>query len=167
MRIVPERLSHIISRNLYHLGMGGAELGGGAFAIGLLREVVGVVLEVFVGRQDLPGGMHIHAVVIHAAALFLGDRGGGRVGAVAEGPDRVERAGVERVADLEPRLVAAGHRGDHQAVGPGKPDGIVGVEAAAEVFLQQGIDRVHNAAGRAAGEDDLAADHANGVALVA
>ena len=140
--IVPQHLAHVIDRDLHHLGMRGAELGGGARAVGLLREVVRVVLEVLVRRQHLAGGVDEHAGVIHVAALFLGHGGVGGVGAIAQRPDRVEGAGVERVADLQLRNVAAGDRRDDQRVGLGQADGIVGVEAAAEVLLQQRIDGV-------------------------
>ena len=167
MGLVLEHLAHVIDRDLHHLGMGGAELGGGALAVGLLREVVRVLLEVFVRRHNLRGGVDEHAAVIHVAALLLGHRGVGSVGAVAQRPDRVEGAGVEGVADLQLRNVAAGDRGDDQRVGLGQADGIVGIEAAAEVFLEQGIDGIDDAAGLAAREDDLAAADGDGVAFVA
>ena len=157
VRVVPQHLAHVINRDLHHLGMRGTELGGGARAVGLLREVFRVLLEVFVRRHDLSGGVDEHARVIHVAALLLGHGGVGRVGAVAQRPDRVEGAGVERVANLQLRNVAAGDRGDDQRVGPRQADGIVGIEAAAEVLLEQRIDGVDDAAGLAAREDDLAA----------
>ena len=50
MGIVPEHLARVINRDLHHLGMRGAELGGGAGAVGLLREIVRVLFEVFVRR---------------------------------------------------------------------------------------------------------------------
>src|ERR1017187_4286430 len=118
--------------------MGGTKLRGGARAVRRLRKILGVLLEVFVRGNKLRGSMDKHAGVIHVAPLLLGNRGIGSVGPVAQRPDWVECARIEGVANLKLRNIAAGNRGDNQRVSLRQPNGIVGIVAPAEVFLEQG-----------------------------
>ena len=147
--------------------MRGAELDGGARAVGRLRKIVRVFLEVIVRRHNLRGGVDKHARVIHVATLLLGDSSVRRVGAVAQRPDRVKGTGVEGVANLQLGNIAAVHRRDDQRVRPGQADGIVGIEAAAEILLKKRIHRVEDAASLAARKDDLVTTDGDAVAFVA
>src|ERR1017187_1915240 len=135
--------------------MGGTKLRGGTRAVRRLRKILGVLLEVFVRRHNLASGMNKHAGIIHVAPLLLGNRGIGSVSSVAQRPDWVECTRIEGVANLQLRNVAAGDRGDNQRVGLRQANGIVGLETAAEVFLEQSIDSVEHTSSLAAHQDDL------------
>src|SRR5262249_28468720 len=110
MRILGQRFKHGLRDDLGYLGMRRAELLRVTVALRIEREVIGVIVEIFIWRQQLRVRMNEQSVVIDSAAEFFTDRGMRRVCAIPQRPVRIKRHAIKRIAEPEFGNISTAYR---------------------------------------------------------